>query len=158
MRNTVLSALLFVMALWGGPAMAVNPDEMLDDPALEQRARDLSAEIRCVVCQNQSIDDSNAQLAKDLRLLVRERLQEGDSDQEVLDYLVERYGEFVLMKPRFAPHTWLLWAGGPLILLVGATVIFVGLRRRRKQITEGLVPPPLSAKEKQELEDLFKEE
>ncbi|MDD7909126.1 MULTISPECIES: cytochrome c-type biogenesis protein CcmH [Pseudovibrio] len=154
----ILLRTLAVLAVLATPSWAVNPDEVLDDPALEQRARDLSAEIRCVVCQNQSIDDSNAQLAKDLRLLVRERLQEGDSDEEVLNYLVDRYGEFVLMKPRFAPHTWLLWAGGPLILLVGGAVIFFSLRKRRKLLEKEIVPPPLSKKEKEELEALFKEE
>src|ERR1043166_9275689 len=100
------------LALVGGalacaaPALAVQPDELLPDPALEARARSLSRELRCMVCQNQSIDDSDAPLAKDLRVLVRERLQAGDSDSQVIDFLVARYGEFVLLKPRFTAHNW----------------------------------------------------
>ncbi|MEO1205719.1 MAG: cytochrome c-type biogenesis protein [Pseudomonadota bacterium] len=101
------------------PAVAVQPDEVLKDQKLEQRARELSAELRCLVCQNQSIDDSDAPLARDLRLLVRERLQEGDTNTQVLDFVVERYGEFVLLKPPFAVHTLILWLG-PLIVLIGA--------------------------------------
>jgi len=99
-------------------ALAVNPDEILDDPVLEQRARELSVNIRCLVCQNQSIDDSDAHLARDLRILVREKLVEGLTDEEIIDYLVERYGEFVLLKPRFGWHTLLLW-GIPFIALLG---------------------------------------
>lgn len=100
------AALMLALA---SPAAAVNPNEVLDDPALEARARALSLELRCLVCQNQSIDDSNAELARDLRLLVRERLVEGDSDKDVIDYVVSRYGEFVLLKPRFSLQTMLLW-------------------------------------------------
>ncbi len=100
-------------------ALAVQPDEMLADPALEARARALSKELRCMVCQNQSIDDSDAPLARDLRLLVRERLQAGDSDQQVLDFLVARYGEFVLLKPRFAWHTALLWLVPAVVFVIG---------------------------------------
>ncbi|MTI43720.1 cytochrome c-type biogenesis protein CcmH [Roseibium hamelinense] len=113
------------------PAFSITPDEILDDPVLEQRARDLSANLRCMVCQNQSIDDSDAPLAKDLRVLVRERLVDGDSDDEVIDYLVSRYGEFVLLKPRMAPHTFFLWASAPLALVLGLIAIFVTLRRRK---------------------------
>src|SRR5690606_12873648 len=110
--------LLFLLApLVPMPAHAVQPDEVLDDPALEARARALSAHLRCLVCQNQSIDDSDAPLAKDLRLLVRERLVAGDSDTEVTNFLVARYGEFVLLKPPFAKHTLLLWLT-PLLLLL----------------------------------------
>src|SRR5918998_3740462 len=100
---------LFTALLLGAPAYAVQPDEVLKDPTLEKRAREISAGLRCLVCQNQSIDDSDAQLAKDLRLLVRERLVAGDSDQAVRDYLVQRYGEFVLLKPTFKAHNLLLW-------------------------------------------------
>jgi cytochrome c-type biogenesis protein CcmH len=114
------------------PAWAVQPDEVLSDPALEARARALSKELRCMVCQNQSIDDSAAPLARDLRLLVRERLTGGDSDQQVLDFLVARYGEFVLLKPRFAWHTALLWLGPPGLLLGGALVLWVAGRRRSR--------------------------
>src|SRR5215469_6301963 len=101
------------------PAIALGPDEVLSDPALEVRARALSKELRCMVCQNQSIDDSEAPLARDLRILVRERLQAGDSDRRVIDFLVARYGEFVLLRPRFAWHTALLWFGPATLLIAG---------------------------------------
>jgi cytochrome c-type biogenesis protein CcmH len=127
-----LHGTLVLFALWcAAPALAVQPDEVLPDPALETRARALSKELRCMVCQNQSIDDSAAPLARDLRLLVRERLTKGDSDQQVLDFLVDRYGEFVLLKPRFEWHTALLWLGPPAVLLGGALVLIVVARRRK---------------------------
>ena len=113
------------------PAQAVQPDEVLTDAALETRARNLSRELRCMVCQNQSIDDSDAPLARDLRLLVRERLKAGDSDTQILDFLVARYGDFVLLKPRFTSHTALLWLLPALILIAGATALFA-LRRRQR--------------------------
>ena len=113
----------------GTPALAVQPDEILKDPGLEARARALSQELRCMVCQNQSIDDSDAPLAKDLRVLVRERLTAGDSDNQVIDFLVARYGEFVLLKPRFSPHTLLLWLA-PFAVLLIAAFGFVAARRR----------------------------
>jgi cytochrome c-type biogenesis protein CcmH len=113
------------------PAFAVEPDEMLSDPALEVRARALSKELRCMVCQNQSIDDSEAPLARDLRILVRERLQAGDSDRQVIDFLVARYGEFVLLRPRFSLHTALLWLAPAAALLVGACALLVLARRYR---------------------------
>ena len=112
------------------PAFAVNPDEVLADPAMETRARTLSAELRCMVCQNQSIDDSNAELAKDLRLLVRERIKDGDSDEQVLDYIVSRYGEFVLLKPRFSIRTVLLWGAPVVLILAGGISMLVFARRR----------------------------
>ncbi|MTI17042.1 cytochrome c-type biogenesis protein CcmH [Rhodobacteraceae bacterium RKSG542] len=160
MKKLISALALMVMFAASGPALAVNPDEVLKDPKLEQRARDLSLEIRCVVCQNQSIDDSNADLAKDLRLLVRERLQAGDSDKQVLDYLVDRYGEFVLLKPRIASHTLLLWIGGPLVLLIGGFVIFRNIRKQRSlgPDKEKSGPIPLSDAEKKELEELLKDE
>jgi cytochrome c-type biogenesis protein CcmH len=105
-------------------AMAVEPDEVLSDATLEARARALSKELRCMVCQNQSIDDSEAPLARDLRILVRERLQAGDSDRQVIDFLVARYGEFVLLRPRLSWHTAVLWLGPAGILLVGACALF----------------------------------
>jgi cytochrome c-type biogenesis protein CcmH len=125
----------FVLALmaalaFGGAALAVQPDEVLKDPALEHRAREISSGLRCLVCQNQSIDDSDAQLAKDLRLLVRERLVAGDSDQAVRDYLVQRYGEFVLLKPTFKAHNLLLWLTPVLVLALGAFGVYAALRRR----------------------------
>jgi cytochrome c-type biogenesis protein CcmH len=120
---------LLVLALLGGPTLAVQPDEVLKDPALEGRARALSQELRCMVCQNQSIDDSDAPLAKDLRVLVRERLSAGDSDSQVIDFLVARYGEFVLLKPRLSAHTLLLWLA-PFAVLLIAAFGFVAARRR----------------------------
>jgi cytochrome c-type biogenesis protein CcmH len=113
------------------PALAVQPDEVLSDPALEARARVLSKELRCMVCQNQSIDDSDAPLARDLRILVRERLQAGDSDSQVIDFLVARYGEFVLLKPRLSWHTALLWLGPAAVLLIGAFGLVLVARRDR---------------------------
>ncbi|MBP1888291.1 cytochrome c-type biogenesis protein [Sinorhizobium mexicanum] len=118
-----------VLMLAAAPALAVNPDEMLADPILEARARALSAELRCVVCQNQSIDDSNADLAKDLRLLVRERITDGDTDKQVLNYIVSRYGEFVLLKPRFSVRTLLLWGAPVLLILAGGVSVTVFVRR-----------------------------
>jgi cytochrome c-type biogenesis protein CcmH len=123
----VVLALLSPAAAW-----AVQPDEVLSDPALEARARVLSKELRCMVCQNQSIDDSAAPLARDLRVLVRERLTGGDSDQQVLDFLVARYGEFVLLKPPFAWHTALLWLGPPGLLIAGALMLVLTARRRSR--------------------------
>ena len=127
MLRRLLAAMLILVSL-AAPALAVQPDEVLDDPVLEQRARDLSAQMRCMVCQNQSIDDSDAPLAKDLRVLIRERLVAGDSNQQVVDYLVSRYGEFVLLKPRLTAKTIALWSGPFLVLLFGALVIW---RQRR---------------------------
>jgi cytochrome c-type biogenesis protein CcmH len=127
-RTAAALAMLLVATL---PAAAVQPDERLSDPALEARARAISAELRCLVCQNQSIDDSDADLARDLRVLVRERLTAGDSDQAVVDYVVDRYGEFVLLKPVFEGHTLALWLAGPAILVVGAVAAVVAWRRRR---------------------------
>ena len=128
-----LRALLLALACFGySPAFAVQPDEILADPALEFRARELSRELRCMVCQNQSIDDSEAPLARDIRLLVRERIAAGDTDQQVLDFLVARYGEFVLLKPRFEPSTLPLWLLTPLLLIGGGIALTItGSRKRR---------------------------
>ena len=114
------------------PAWAVEPDEVLSNPALEQRARNLSQQLRCLVCRNESIDESNAGLARDLRLLVRERLETGDSDTEVMNFVVTRYGEYVLLKPDSTGANWLLWASGPLTLLFAAGVVVSFSRRRAK--------------------------
>jgi cytochrome c-type biogenesis protein CcmH len=124
-------AFIALFLLQVGSAFAVTPNEMLKDPALEARARALSQQLRCMVCQNQSIDDSDAPLAHDLRLLVRERLSRGDTDTQVIDFLVERYGEFVLLKPRFAWHNALLWAVPPGVLLAGAIALWFAVRRNR---------------------------
>ncbi|MGQ2970561.1 MAG: cytochrome c-type biogenesis protein [Allorhizobium sp.] len=121
-------------------AFAVNPDEVLADPALEQRARALSAELRCMVCQNQSIDDSNAELARDLRVVVRERLVGGDSDEQVLDYVVSRYGEFVLLKPRLSMRTIALWGAPAALAIIGLIVAVVYTRRRSVQPVAKLSP------------------
>jgi cytochrome c-type biogenesis protein CcmH len=131
-RARWISAVLFVVALAGAsPCFAVQPDEILSDAALEARARMLSGELRCMVCQNQSIDDSDAPLARDLRLLVRERLKGGDSDAQVLDFLTARYGQFVLLKPRLGWDTALLWGAPAGVLLVGGLAIVIALRRRK---------------------------
>ena len=114
-------------------ALAVQPDEVLTDPAQEARARELSKQLRCMVCQNQSIDDSDAPLARDLRILVRERLQAGDSNQQVLDFLVQRYGEFVLLRPRLHWRTALLWLAPPVLLIGGGLALFLMARRRRSR-------------------------
>lgn len=147
----MMRALLLALALLtAAPALAIQPDEVLDDPALEARARTLSAEVRCVVCQNQSIDDSNAELARDLRLLVRERLQAGDSDQEVLDYLVARFGPFVLLEPPKTESTLILWYGPAVLLGLGALAVITVFVRRR-----AVAPAPLSDEERRRLDALL---
>jgi len=151
----ILTLCLMLMAL---PAQAVQPDEMLADPALEARARDLSKEIRCLVCRNESIDESNADLARDLRILVRERLVEGDSDDEVLSYLVDRYGEYVLLKPRFTAGNAALWLAGPALLLLGGGVAMAFVRRRAKpsELPEDRRPDrPLTPEEQARLDSLL---
>ena len=135
MRGMRIVAVAFAL-IAAAQALAVQPDEILSDPALEARARNLSRELRCMVCQNQSIDDSDAPLARDLRILVRERLQAGDSDRMVLDFLTARYGEFVLLKPRFGPGTAALWLGPAAVLAIGAGAL-IALLRRRRQISDG---------------------
>jgi len=142
------AALLFVAAQ---PALAVEPDEILADSALEARARDISGGLRCLVCQNQSIDDSNAPLARDLRLLVRERLKAGDSDSETREFVVARYGEFVLLRPPFAWRTLILWGAPFLALLAAGYMIWLGLSRRQPVDT----PQALSPEEERELEELL---
>jgi cytochrome c-type biogenesis protein CcmH len=157
MRKSLL-ACAFAAALMAGslPAYAVQPDEIMADPAREARARDLSRELRCMVCQNQSIDDSEAPLARDLRLLVRERIAAGDSDGQVIDFLVARYGEFVLLKPRFNPHTMLLWLIPPLALLGGGFAMWRYSRRRGTSADfAGESAVQLTAEEKARLERLM---
>ena len=136
---------LFLALALAGPALAVNPDERLADPVLEARARTLGKELRCLVCQNQSIDDSNADLAHDLRVLVRERLTAGDSDAQVLAYLQARYGNYVLLKPPVDPATWVLWFGPAAVLLVGVGVLVA----RRRAVPAA--PAPLSEDERRHL-------
>ena len=131
MNRSILGAVLVSVCLLVGNALALQPNEVLKDPALEARARALSKDIRCLVCQNQSIDDSNADLARDLRVLVRERLQKGDSDPEILDFLVKRYGDFVLLKPPVKVSTYLLWYGPIGIFILGVIGLIVFFRNRR---------------------------
>ncbi|OYU15343.1 MAG: cytochrome C biogenesis protein CcmH [Alphaproteobacteria bacterium PA4] len=140
---------LLALMLLTAPALAVQPDEMLKDPALEARARAISAELRCVVCQNQSIDDSDAPLARDLRIVVREQLTLGKSDQDTMAYIVQRYGNFVLLKPPVEPATWALWAG-PFLVLGGGGLALLGWSRRRKPADVA----PLTAAEAAELDRL----
>lgn len=140
-RAPVRTVLALLLALAAAPAGAVQPDEILPDAALEARARALSRELRCLVCQNESIDDSNAQLARDLRLLVRERLLAGESDAAILEFLTARYGDFVLLRPRFSGATALLWLAPFLVLLAGAGAVLLVLgRRRRLAETPALTP------------------
>ncbi|MHB8268209.1 cytochrome c-type biogenesis protein [Bradyrhizobium sp.] len=151
-----MSLAAFFLALALSSAHAVQPDEIMADPAKESRARDLSRELRCMVCQNQSIDDSEAPLARDLRLLVRERIAAGDSDAQVMDFLVARYGEFVLLKPRLTSHTLLLWLLPPFALVGGGLALWMHNRRRTKSAAdqdESLFK--LSAEEEARLERLI---
>jgi cytochrome c-type biogenesis protein CcmH len=141
---------LALLLLGGISAIAVQPDEVLKDPALEHRARDISAGLRCLVCQNQSIDESDAPLAKDLRVLVREHLQAGESDRQVQDFIVQRYGEFVLLKPTFGLHTLVLWLGPLLVLFAGAAGLFLTVKRSRAN-----APAPLSPEERAAVEALL---
>jgi len=146
--GALLAALFFAAA-----AYAVEPNERLADPALEARARALSKELRCLVCQNESIDESHAELAHDIRALLRERLEQGDSDEQVRQFLVSRYGEFVLLKPPFEPATYALWLGPPALLAVGAVALLLRLRRRA-----GAEAPPLSEAERRRLARLLEED
>lgn len=135
-----LGATLFLFLLWVAPLHAVQPDEILSDPALEARARELSVGLRCLVCQNQSIDDSNAPLARDLRILLRERLKAGDSDDQAVDFIVARYGDYVLLRPRFTAVTWILWIGPFALLLAAAAFLFVRRRNRENTAERSLDP------------------
>jgi cytochrome c-type biogenesis protein CcmH len=146
-------AVCCLLLLGSSPLRAVEPKEMLADPALEARARNLSKELRCMVCQNQSIDDSEAPLAHDLRVLVRERLQAGDSDRQVISFLVARYGEFVLLRPQFAWHTAALWGLPPAALLIGIVVIVFVVRRRAPAVETA----NLSAAEEARLTELLRD-
>jgi cytochrome c-type biogenesis protein CcmH len=154
-----LRYLALVLALGSAwPALAVQPDEILPDPALEARARDLSRELRCMICQNQSIDDSDAPIARDLRILVRERLKAGDSNGQVLDYLTSRYGEFVLLRPRFGWHTALLWLWPAILLILGALGLVYIARRSAKPVAAGGPgeQAPLSTREQSKLAELLR--
>jgi cytochrome c-type biogenesis protein CcmH len=146
-----MRALLLCLMLAATPAFAVQPDEMLADPAMEARAREISRDLRCPVCQGEAIDDSNAPISRDLRLLVRERLMAGDSDDEVVDYIVARYGEFVLFNPRASGSGLVLWLAGPAMLLVGGALAFAMTRRRAKPEAQ------LTRDEEERLAELMKD-
>lgn len=155
MKQLLLATLLAVVTL-AGPAFAVQPDEVLDDPVLEERARDISAGLRCLVCRNESIDESNADLARDLRLLVRERLLAGDTDAETVDYIVARYGEYVLLRPTFDGSTIALWLAGPLLLLAGLGLSLTYVRGRARARPSG--EDGLSPEEQARLEAILSDE
>ncbi len=148
--------LLVICLMLALPADAVQPDEVLDDPVLEQRARDLSKGLRCLVCQNESIDESNAPLARDLRLLVRERLVTGDTDDQAMAFIVDRYGEYVLLRPTVTGSNWLLWAAGPLMLLMAGGVGFAYLRGRADAPEQQIIA--LNETEKSRLAELLKDD
>ena len=154
-RGLTLLLLWLALAL---PAPAVQPDEVLDDPALEARAREISKDLRCLVCRNESIDESNADLARDLRILVRERLVAGDSNQEVLDYMVDRYGEYVLLRPPFSWKNAALWLAAPVLLLIGGGVALAFVRQRRRKVPTAPAETELSPEEAARLERLLSED
>ena len=139
MRRLLFALPLLVAALFASPAPAVQPDEVMKDPALEARARALSSELRCMVCQNQSIDDFDAPLARDIRVLIRERIAKGETNESVRAYLVSRYGDFILLKPPFKLETLLLWLSAPLTLAAGLAAVLLA-RRRAPPATEALTP------------------
>jgi cytochrome c-type biogenesis protein CcmH len=150
-----LALCLSALAL-AASAFAVEPSEMLPNPALEARARDISRDLRCVVCQNQSIDDSAAEVAHDMRRAVRERLVAGDSDRQVMDYMVARYGDFVLLDPPFKPRTLVLWLGAPTLLLLASAGLWLAAHRRRALLQGSAAPPaPLTPEEQQRLDALL---
>jgi cytochrome c-type biogenesis protein CcmH len=150
-----MKRLLMILMLVAAPVWAVQPDEILDDPALESRARELSKALRCLVCRNESIDDSNAELARDLRLLVRERLVAGDSDDEAISFIVDRYGEYVLLNPKTSGSNLVLWLAGPAMLLIALGVALVYLRRR--SAAPKVADAGLSAEEEARLKEILKD-
>ncbi|WP_333832855.1 cytochrome c-type biogenesis protein [Rubrimonas sp.] len=150
-----LRGFLLALALLAGPAAAVQPDEMLDDPVLEARARDISAGLRCLVCRNESIDDSNADFARTMRLLVRERLTEGDSDAQAVSYIVDRYGEYVLLTPRLTLANAFIWLSGPALLLFGGWTAWRYLKAREAAGRLKAGPAPLSEDEQKQLASLL---
>lgn len=155
MGRLILLLAVILAPVLAGPVMAVQPDEVLDDPVLETRARDLSQELRCLVCRNENIDESNADLARDLRVLVRERLVAGDTDAEVMAYLVDRYGEYVLLKPNTSGVNLILWIAGPAMLIVALGVSGAYIRRRRG-LMEG-DPDALSEAESARLAEIMED-
>lgn len=157
-RRLAAAALIAAAVALPLPAVAVQPDEMLEDPVLEERARDVSKELRCVVCQNENIDESNAELARDMRLLVRDRIVAGDSDQEVLDFMVARYGDYVLLNPPLKASTYALWFGPAVILLLAAGAGFLYYRNRTGGVpAETVRPAELSPEERARLDALLRD-
>ncbi|QFT96184.1 Cytochrome c-type biogenesis protein CcmH precursor [Roseovarius sp. THAF8] len=150
-----MKRLVLILMLLASPLWAVQPDEILDDPVLEERAREISSGLRCLVCRNESIDDSNADLARDLRLLVRERLVAGDSDEEVIDFVVDRYGEYVLLNPVASGSNLVLWLAGPVMLILGGLLAAVYIRGRAGAKPEG--EAGLSAAEEARLREIMKD-
>ena len=148
-----MKRVLMILLFMASPVWAVQPDEVLDDPALEARAREISKDLRCLVCRNESIDDSNADLARDLRLLVRERLVAGDSNEEVKTFLVDRYGEYVLLNPRMGGSNWILWGAGPAMLILGGLGGIAYLRRRSRAAAPG--EAALSEDESKRLDEIM---
>ncbi|HEY4192385.1 MAG TPA: cytochrome c-type biogenesis protein [Mesorhizobium sp.] len=150
-RKALVWLVLLTALSFSGSAFAVKPNEMLANPALEARARTISESLRCLVCQNQSIDESDADLARDLRVLVRERITAGDSNAQVIDYVVSRYGEFVLLKPRLSARTLLLWGTPIILLLAGGLAMFIAGRRRRAET------PALTSEEQARLDAILRQ-
>jgi cytochrome c-type biogenesis protein CcmH len=150
-----LIIVLMVMLLPAGPLWAVKPDEMLQDPVLEARARDISQGLRCLVCRNENIDESNADLARDLRLLVRERIVAGDNDEQVVAFIVERYGEYVLLRPTLSGWNWLLWASAPLLALMALGIALIYLRGR--SAASGEFEAALSVEEQERMRQIMDE-
>ena len=152
MKAQLLAVLMFLAALAPDAGFAVEPDEVLEDPALEARAREISKELRCIVCQSENIDDSNAPLAKDLRLLVRERLIEGDTNEQVIEFVVARYGDYVLLKPPVQQNTLLLWRAPVLFALIAGGVFFMVVSRR----TKTTAPTRLTEQEQREIDEILR--
>ncbi|WP_336232098.1 cytochrome c-type biogenesis protein [Thalassospira sp. CH_XMU1458] len=144
---------ILVPVIASNPAFAVNPDEMLSNPVLEERAREISKELRCLVCQNQSIDDSDAELARDLRVLVRERLVAGDDNEEVIDYIVARYGDYVLLNPPLKPETYILWASPAVLVVLALLAVFAFYRRKQRE--GSTASASLSKDEQERLDELL---
>jgi len=154
-RSSAVVAFILALLVSIHPAYSVQPDEILKDPELEKRARDISLDLRCLVCQNQSIDDSDAPLAKDLRVLVRDRLTNGDTNEQVINFVVARYGEFVLLRPRFGSHTLILWLSAPILFLIGLFVLFRSFKLNAGRMEQNKIKR-LTAGEKRELDRLLK--
>ncbi len=158
MRALLLAALLALATpAFAPPTMAVEPSEMLEDPAKEARAREVSKGLRCLVCQNESIDDSNAELARDLRIIVRDRIRAGDSNEQVLEFVVARYGDYVLLNPPFKASTYVLWFGPLLFALAGLAGVLVYFRRRKAEAPAAPEAKPLSDEERKALDKLLKD-